>query len=135
MRKLTEKAVTAAPSNPKRKTPQSLISCAFFSFRSLSSLFISESKTNNSTIQRFQSPIVPQSKFFFSLTAAIAIYFSSSPSSGSCSTKSPESIRSGPVLLILIRIITMTWHQSSGSNQPFHLLGHNGPYSIRPGPF
>ncbi|KAK7377011.1 hypothetical protein VNO80_02431 [Phaseolus coccineus] len=28
----------------------------------------------------------------------------------------------------------MTWHKSSGSNQPFHLLGHNGPYPKSLGP-
>lgn len=45
--------MTVAPINPKMKTPQSLISCAFFSFLSLSSLFSSESNSiiSHSTIQ------------------------------------------------------------------------------------
>lgn len=121
---LTEKAVTVAPINPKMKTPQSLISWAFFSFLSLSSLFISESNsiishstitvTNYSTIQthtlflslNFSKYQIP--KLFSSLSTAIAIYFFFSLFSSFCSTNSPESVR---LLILLIRISSMTWHR------------------------
>ena len=83
--------MTVAPFNPKMKTPQSLISWAFFSFLSLSSLFSSESNSiishstitvnNYSTIQthtlflslNFSKYQIP--KLFSSLSTAIAIYF------------------------------------------------------------
>lgn len=106
------------------KTPQSLICWAFFSFLSLSSLFISESNsiishstitvTNYSTIQthtlflslNFSKYQIP--KLFSSLSTAIAIYFFFSLFSSFCSTNSPESVR---LLILLIRISSMTWHR------------------------